>query len=69
MYLIHNAYGTLCIIKSNGSSGDKGNINEGDTEVSSLYKANNSNLFVSNVNSKSTRDRLLFRSTVVCKFF
>lgn len=51
MYLIHNVYGPLCIIKSNGSSADKGNINEGDIEVSKLYKANSSNLFVSNVHS------------------
>lgn len=49
MYLIHNAYGTLCIIKS--SSGDKGS--KGDIEVSKLYKANNSNLFVSNVHNIS----------------
>lgn len=46
LVLIHNAYGTLCIIKSN-SSGDKGNVNEGDSEVSN--RANSSNLFVSNV--------------------
>lgn len=46
MYLIHNAYGTLCIIKSNGSSsGDKGDFDKGD--ISKLNKANNSNLFVS----------------------
>lgn len=52
MYLIHNAYGTLCIIKSN--SGDKGNINsssKGDIEPSKLFKANVSNLFVSNVHN------------------
>ena len=53
MYLIHNVYGPLCIIKSSNSSsnsisnGDKSN--EGDIEVSKLYKVNNSNLFVSNV--------------------
>lgn len=52
MYLIHNAYGALCIIKSN--SGDKGNINsssKGDIEPSKLFKANVSNLFVSNVHN------------------
>lgn len=47
MYLIHNAYGTLCIIKS--GSGDKDSGGKGDIEVAKLYKANNSNLFVSNV--------------------
>lgn len=47
LILIHNAYGTLCIIKSTNSS----NINEGDNEVSKLNKANSSNLFVSNVHS------------------
>ena len=52
MYLIHNAYGTLCIIKtSSSSSGDKGYVNKGDIGVSKLYKVSNSNLFVSNVQS------------------
>lgn len=51
MYLIHNVYGPLCIIKTNGSSsgsGDKASFNE----VSKLYKANNANLFVSNVHKQ-----------------
>lgn len=41
MYLIHNAYGTLCIIKT----GEDNKSNEGDIEASRLYKVNNSNLF------------------------
>lgn len=55
MYLIHNVYGPLCIIKTNGSSsgsGDKASFNEADIEVSKLYKANNANLFVSNVHKQ-----------------
>ncbi|CRK97336.1 CLUMA_CG010729, isoform A [Clunio marinus] len=43
MYLIHNAYGTLCVIKSN--SGDNGSSNKRDIEASKLFKGNNSNLF------------------------
>jgi hypothetical protein len=64
MYLIHNAYGgTLCIIKSSSSSsGDKGN--EGDIEASRLLKANNSNLFVSNVHNFSAR---FLQLAVVCE--
>ena len=45
MYFIHNAYGTLCIIRT---SQDNKSI-EKDIEASRLYKVNNSNLFVSNV--------------------
>lgn len=42
MYLIHNAVGTLCIIKN----GDDNRSNEGDSsEASRLFKVNNSNLF------------------------
>jgi len=54
MYLIHNAYGTLCIIKSSSSSsGDKGYINKGDIGISKLYKASNSNLFDSTPGHKT----------------
>jgi hypothetical protein len=48
MYLIHNVYGPVCIIKS---SGDKSSSSKGDIDVSKLYKANSSNLFVSNVHN------------------
>ncbi|KAL7033210.1 hypothetical protein ACKWTF_007506 [Chironomus riparius] len=42
MYLIHNAYGSLCIIKN--SEDNKSNV--GDIETASrLYKVNNTNLF------------------------
>lgn len=60
MYLIHNVYGPLCIIKTNGSSSsaDKGGFNEADIEVSKLYKANNANLFVSNVHKQWLHCRL-----------
>lgn len=66
VYLIHNAYGPLCIIKSNSSSGDKGNINKGDTEVLKLYKASNSNLFVSNVHSNLSICSTIFGCGSVC---
>ncbi|KAG5680517.1 hypothetical protein PVAND_010024 [Polypedilum vanderplanki] len=47
MYLIHNAVGTLCIIKT---SEDNKN-NEGDIDASRLlYKVNNSNLFADTLN-------------------
>lgn len=53
MYLIHNVYGPLCIIKTNASSSaDKGSFNEADIEVSKLDRANNANLFVSNVHKR-----------------
>lgn len=45
MYLIHNAYGPLCLTKSGSDSVGKGDV----VEVARLYKANNLNLFVSNV--------------------
>src|SRR5690349_5789519 len=71
LVLIHNAYGTLCIIKSS-SNGDKSNVNEVDNEVSKLYKANSSNLFVSNVHSDQFYCcRFIFRAFIrvsVCLF-
>lgn len=53
LVLIHNAYGTLCIIKSS-SNGDKSKVNEGDNEVPKLYKANSSNLFDLHSNSTTS---------------
>lgn len=46
VYLIHNAYGALCISKGNSSSinGDKENFGEGDFDDS---KTKTKNLFVS----------------------
>ena len=42
MYLIHNAYGSLCIIKNS----EDNKSNDGDIETASrLYKVNNTNLF------------------------
>lgn len=44
MYLIHNAYGSLCIIKTNDDKSTDGDIE------AALYKVNNTNLFaVSNI--------------------
>jgi hypothetical protein len=65
MYLLHNAVGTLCIIKTADDS--KGN--EGDIEASRLllYRVNNSNLFVSNAKFCSLLSPLA-AAAAVCSF-
>jgi hypothetical protein len=56
VYLIHNAYGTLCINKSNSSAtnGDKENFSESDFED---LKSKTKNSFVSIAVTKPARLR------------